>query len=40
VTVAGEGFGAPGHLRISYAASLPVIERGVERIAALVAKRA
>lgn len=39
VTVAGEGFGAPGHLRISYAASLPVIERGVERIAALVAKR-
>jgi aspartate aminotransferase len=40
VTVAGEGFGAPGHLRISYAASLPVIERGVAKIAALVAKHA
>ena len=39
VTVAGEGFGAPGYLRISYAASLPVIEQGVARIEALVARR-
>jgi len=40
VTVAGEGFGAPGYLRISYAASLPLIEQGVERLQALVARRA
>jgi len=40
VTVAGEGFGAPGYIRISYAASLPQIEQGVARIAGLVAQRA
>jgi aspartate aminotransferase len=40
VTVAGEGFGAPGYIRISYAASLPTIEQGVSRIEALVAGRA
>ena len=40
VTVAGEGFGAPGYIRISYAASLPQIEQGVGRIAALVAQHA
>ena len=39
VTVAGEGFGAPGYLRISYAASLPSIQQGVARLEALIARR-
>ena len=36
--VAGDAFGAPGHLRISYAASLPVIEQGMDRMAAAIKK--
>ena len=34
--VPGEGFGAPGHIRISYAASEKDIEEGCGRLAALV----
>jgi aspartate aminotransferase len=32
VTVPGEAFGAPGHLRLSYAASMRQLERGVQRL--------
>ncbi len=35
--VAGESFGAPGHLRLSYATGEPEIERGMERIRRLLA---
>ena len=31
-TVAGEAFGAPGHVRMSYAASMPELEKAVARI--------
>jgi aspartate aminotransferase len=31
--VAGDAFGAPGHLRISYATALPLIEKGMDRMA-------
>lgn len=31
--VSGEGFGVPGHIRLSYAVSDDVIEKGLERIA-------
>jgi len=36
VTVPGEGFGAPGFLRISYAAPVAVVREGLARIATLV----
>lgn len=36
VTVPGEGFGAPGHVRISYAAPLGALEEGVARIEGLL----
>ncbi|MBI3610862.1 MAG: pyridoxal phosphate-dependent aminotransferase [Nitrospirae bacterium] len=36
--VSGDPFGAPGHLRISYAAPLPLIERGMNRMAEAVSK--
>ena len=32
VTVPGDGFGAPGHIRFSYATSADIIERGIERV--------
>ena len=32
VTVPGDGFGAPGHIRFSYATSTDIIERGIERV--------
>jgi len=32
VTVPGDGFGAPGHIRFSYAASTEIIEQGVELV--------
>lgn len=32
-TVSGEPFGAPGHIRFSYATSRPVIEEGMRRLA-------
>jgi aspartate aminotransferase len=35
-TVPGEAFGAPGHLRFSYATSLEKIAEGLERIDAAV----
>jgi aspartate/methionine/tyrosine aminotransferase len=31
-TVPGEAFGAPGHLRLSYASSMPEIREGIDRI--------
>jgi len=31
--VAGEGFGAPGYVRISYAAERSVLEDGIDRLA-------
>ena len=31
--VPGEGFGAPGYVRLSYAISDSMIEKGIERIA-------
>jgi len=34
--VPGEGFCAPGYIRLSYAVSEAVIEAGLERIAAAV----
>jgi aspartate aminotransferase len=39
VTIPGEGFGAPGHLRISYAAPLAAIQEGVRRIQELATRR-
>ena len=38
--VPGEGFGAPGYMRLSYAVSDEVIEKGLERIARFCAKLA
>ena len=32
VTVPGDGFGAPGHIRFSYATSKQNIEKGIRRI--------
>jgi aspartate/methionine/tyrosine aminotransferase len=36
--VPGESFGAPGHLRLSYATGEAEIERGIERIRALLTR--
>ena len=36
--VAGSGFGAPGHLRLSFACSAATIERALERIGAALAR--
>jgi aspartate aminotransferase len=36
--VAGDAFGAPGHLRISYATALPLIEKGMDRMAEAISK--
>ena len=32
VTVPGDGFGARGHIRFSYATSSEIIEKGIEKI--------
>ena len=32
VTVPGDGFGAPGHIRFSYATSMEIIEKGIEQV--------
>jgi len=32
VTVPGDGFGAPGHIRFSYATSKQIIKKGIERV--------
>ena len=37
--VPGEGFGAPGYMRLSYATSDAVIEKGLERLARFCAKK-
>ena len=36
--VPGEGFGAPGYMRLSYATSDDVIEKGLERLARFAPK--
>jgi aspartate aminotransferase len=36
--VSGDAFGAPGHLRISYATPMPLIEKGMDRMAEAVSK--
>ena len=33
VTVPGDGFGAPGHIRFSYATDSMTIEEGISRVA-------
>ena len=35
--VPGSGFGAPGHIRISFACSLQTLEKALERIARVLA---
>ena len=35
--VPGSGFGAPGHMRISFACSLQMLEKAIERIAQVLA---
>jgi aspartate aminotransferase len=37
-TVPGEGFGAPRHIRLSYATSRPILEEGIKRIAGALAR--
>ena len=37
VTVPGDGFGAPGHIRFSYATSTSIIKEGIKRIQAALA---
>ncbi len=32
VTVPGDGFGAPGHIRFSYATSTEIIQKGIDRV--------
>ncbi len=32
VTVPGDGFGAPGHIRFSYATDSETIKEGIERV--------
>ena len=32
VTVPGDGFGAAGHIRFSYATSSKIIEKGIEKV--------
>ena len=38
VTVPGDGFGAPGHIRFSYATSKENIEKGIERVKTALGK--
>jgi len=37
--VPGSGFGAPGHMRLSFATSLPVLEKALERMARVLIGR-
>jgi aspartate aminotransferase len=37
--VPGSGFGAPGHMRLSFACSLPILEKALERMARVLAAR-
>ncbi len=38
VTVPGDGFGAPGHIRFSYATSSEIIEKGIRRVKTALSK--
>lgn len=38
VTVPGDGFGAPGHIRFSYATNEQTIQKGIERIIKILSK--
>ena len=38
VTVPGDGFGAPGHIRFSYATSTDIIEKGIGRVRSVLEK--
>ena len=38
VTVPGDGFGAPGHVRFSYATSTNIIEQGIELVRSVLEK--
>jgi aspartate aminotransferase len=38
VTVPGDGFGAPGYLRFSYATNLETIKTGIERVRTALAQ--
>ena len=38
VTVPGDGFGAPGHIRFSYATSTDIIQKGIERVQSVLEK--
>ena len=37
--VPGSGFGAPGHVRISFASSMPILEKALDRIARILVAR-
>jgi aspartate aminotransferase len=37
--VAGEGFGAPGYIRISFARAMEELQEGAKRIAAFFSRR-
>ena len=37
--VPGSGFGAPGHMRLSFACSMETLEKALERMARLLAER-
>jgi aspartate aminotransferase len=37
--VPGSGFGAPGHIRLSFATSLPTLEKALERMSRVLAER-
>ena len=37
--VPGSGFGAPGHMRLSFACGLPTLEKALDRIARVLAAR-
>jgi aspartate aminotransferase len=37
--VPGSGFGAPGHMRLSFATSLPILEKALERMARVLEGR-
>ena len=38
VTVPGDGFGAPGHIRFSYATNTEIIQQGIERVRSVLQK--
>jgi aspartate aminotransferase len=37
--VPGSGFGAPGHMRLSFASSMPILEKALDRIARILVSR-